>query len=212
MVGKITIHMIPPSAAFAKMIRRHAHDIRNHCSGIDMDATLLEMLSEDTEMTAVSVRLKKQVARIEADLKLLLVKLDTPQPVSLTVGDLLQLWKMKLGTVELAAITVAWPTPGTFPAIMLDPRIVVPLLCDFTFRLGERQPGEPLEITVREQGNRIRISVIPAMDFLALPQDYMDEVQTLLEAGGMSVESTLDPATSRWTVSFDVPCTGLSGT
>ena len=170
------------------------------------------MLSEDTEMTAVSVRLKKQVARIEADLKLLLVKLDTPQPVSLTVGDLLQLWKMKLGTVELAAITVAWPTPGTFPAIMLDPRIVVPLLCDFTFRLGERQPGEPLEITVREQGNRIRINVIPAMDFLALPQDYMDEVQTLLEAGGMSVESVLDPAASRWTVSFEVPCTGLSGT
>lgn len=192
--------------ALTKMIRRHAHDIRNHCSGIDLDATLVAELSEDVEMSAAAVRLQKQVARIEADLKLLLVKLEKPNPVSLTVTDLLQLWKLKLGTLEHGAIAVIWPPEGTFPPIMLDPRVVLPLLCDLAFRLSQPQRGDSLEITVRQEDFRIRFSVITTMDHLPLPQDYMEEAETLLEAGGIVAESALDPANSRWTFNFDVPC------
>lgn len=204
--GIFNIHMILQTAALDKIIRRHAHDIRNHCAGIDLEAALVAELSDDPEVMAASVRLNKQVARIEADLKLLLLKLETPQPVCITVADLLHLLKLKVGKLHGGAIPITWPAAETFPPIMLDPRVLLPLLCDLLFRLSEARPGEPLGITVREAGDRIRIGVMATMDYLPVPQDYLDEMRTMLEAGGIPVESALDPAGSRWTVSFDIPC------
>ena len=190
-----------------KLFRRHAHDVRNYCSGIDIDAILLADLSEDPETTAIASRLRKQVARIEAELKLLLLKLEDPRPVTLTLGDLLQLWRMKLQSLTKGSADVDWPEEldglgGV--SLTLDSRLVVQVLCNFCAWTWDRQPAATLQVKIRKEMNRMIIDLIHPVGAHS-PAEYVEENATVLAAGGLELSAAREPGAPLWIISLAIP-------
>ena len=199
---------LPPQENMLKFVRRHAHDVRNHCSGIDLDATLLAELSEDPEIMAIATRLKKQVARIELDLKLLLLKMEEPRPVTITVGDLIQLWRMKLQPVPGARGSVNWPEVSAGTPITLDTRLTVQALCDLALRAWDGDPSASLEVMVRSEAGRVLLDVIHPPGGPQPAANFVEEMAAVLALGGLDMNVTLDPGSRQWIITLAIPING----
>lgn len=191
-----------------KFIRRHAHDVRNHCSGIDLDAMLLVELSDDPELSAMALRLKKQVARIELDLKLLLLKMEEPRAVTLTVGDLLQLWRMKITPLSNGIGSIVFPEKDGETPIALDSKLTLQALCDLTLRTWDRHPGAALEVTTRITPQLVMLDLIHPAQGLAPKTDLMEEMAAVLAVSGLRLHCALDPTGERWVVTLAIPLNG----
>lgn len=200
---------LPEPDLMYRLIRRLTHDVRNHCSGIDLDATLLGELSEDPEMSAMALRLKRQVARIESDIRFLLLKLEASHPVTVSVGDLLQLWRMKLPSAAESP-SIIWPD-ATGPSVTVDSRLVVQVLCDLTLRAWERNPGLAMEVEVRVNPHQVVIELIQSPEGLAGPADYLNDTAALLAARGLQLSSSEDPSKKAMVICLAIPAAGSPG-
>jgi hypothetical protein len=191
--------------ALHKLFRRHAHDVRNHCSGIDLDATLLAELGGDPETAAIATRLKKQVARIEADLRLLLLKLEDPQTVTLTLGDLLQLWRMKLQPLDRRSSAMVWPEIQGGPSISLDTRLTVQVLCNLAIKIWDCHPDAAIEVVPHVGTERVVLDLVLPPDGPGPPADYVKETSAVLAAGGLGLALKRQPPDDRWLISLEIP-------
>ncbi len=191
--------------ALQKLFRRHAHDLRNHCSGIDLDATLLAELAGDPENAAIATRLKKHVARIEADLRLLLLKLEDPQTVTLTLGDLLQLWRMKLQSLDRRSSAMVWPEIQGGPSISLDSRLTVQVLCNLAVRIWDRHPEAAVEVVPQVETERVVLNLVLPRDGPGPPADFVNETSSVLAAGGLALALKRHPSDDRWLISLEIP-------
>lgn len=191
-----------------RFIRRHAHDVRNHCSGIDLDAILLMELSDDQEIRASAQRLKKYVARIELDLKLLLLKLEEPRAVTLTVGDLLQLWRMRITPLSAGMGSIVFPERGGETPIALDTKLTLQALCDLTLRTWDSHPGAALEVTTRLEPPLVMLDLIHPPQGLQPSRDLMEEMAAVLAVSGLRLHSALDPARERWVITLAISLHG----
>lgn len=192
------------SSALYKLFQRLAHDVRNHCSAIDLDATLLPELSDDPQVAAVAGRVRKQVARIEADLKLLLLKLEDPRPITLTVDDLLQIWRMKLKPLAAGTAAVIWPEVPAGASITLDSRLTVQVLSSFCAWTWDRQPGSKIEVAVRAEPSRVIIDLILPQGSEP-PADYVMETAEVMAVGGLQLSAARDISGTRCMISLVVP-------
>ncbi|MES2466452.1 MAG: hypothetical protein V4675_04050 [Verrucomicrobiota bacterium] len=190
-----------------RLIRRHTHDLRNHCSGIGLAATLLEELSEDPEVTATAHRLKRQVALIEFDIKLLLLTLENPCPVTVSVSDLLQFWRMKLQSLGEESLAITWPE-ACEASVALDSRLVVQVLSDLTLRAGARNPGLCLEVVVRLHPQMVVIDLVEPREGLKPPADYVNDSAAILAERGLKLTASADIAGDRWATSLSIPLDG----
>ena len=190
-----------------RLIRRHTHDLRNHCSGIDLAVTLLEELRDDPEVTATALRLKRQAALIEFDIKLLLLTLEEPCPVAVSVGDLLQFWRMKLQTLGEGSPAITWPQ-ACEASVALDARLVVQVLSDLTLRAGARNPGLCLEVQVRLHPQMAIIDLMEPRGGPRPPSDYVDDAAAILAERGLKLTASTDIAVDRWATSLFIPLDG----
>jgi hypothetical protein len=197
---------LPDPELMYRLVRRHTHDLRNHCSGIDLDATLLGELSTDPEVAAMALRLKRQVARIESDIKFLLLKLEESNPVTVSVGDLLQLWRMKLQPLTTDTPPIAWPDISG-PSVTLDSRLVVQVLCDLTLRAWDRNPALPMEVQVRRIPEQVVIELIQTPDGFQAPVEYLNDTAALLMARGLQLIASTSPSGTGWKTSLLIPLT-----
>lgn len=201
---------LPASETMVKFVRRHAHDVRNHCSGIDLDASLLAELSDDAEITAMAGRLKKQVARIELDLKLLLLKIEEPRPVTITTADLVQLWRMKLEPVSVGAGSILWPEASAGIPITLDTKLTVQALCELAVRSWDRHPVAALEVAMRIKPEQVMLDLIQPPDGLQPAADFIEEMAAVLAVGGLQLSTARDELGERWVTTLVIPVSNPS--
>lgn len=175
---------------------------------MNLDATLLGDLSDDPDITAIADRLKTQVAKIEFDLKLLLLKMEEPRPVTLTVGDLLQLWRMKLKPLSLGAGSMIWPEAGGETPITLDTRLTIQALCDITLRAWDLHPGVSLEVKLHKEPERVRLDLILPPQRIPLAADFLEEMAAVLAVGSLQLDSAWEPDGERWVITLAIPLGG----
>ena len=195
----------PDTETLLKLFRRHAHDVRNHCSGIHLDAALLAELGDDVEIADMAARLKKQVGRIEAELKFLLLQLEEPQFLTLTVGDLIQLWRMKLKLRPPEDGLLVWPEEDSSVSITLDSRLTVQALCELTTGAMERHPHSKLEVAIRNEPQSAVVELKEPACGAQPPSKEMEEWARILHRGGVALECRYDDAAERWCIVVQIP-------
>jgi hypothetical protein len=161
--------MDPPadshSPEIVAIIRQHAHDVRNHINSLDLEAAMLgEGLTDDTTAGAL-VRIRRQIAQVEAAVSTLCVKFLEPQPMDVPVLDLVYLWKNQIQslpspprvdwavnagrqivTVDLNALLVVLRELVISAATScLEAAVFVAVTCDTEFVIEIRHAARPPE-------------------------------------------------------------------
>ena len=184
--------------AIYKRIRRHAHDVRNHFGGIDLEATLVRELIDDVEVGAAAARIRRHLDQLEGCVRSMLMMVEEPRPVTVAAEDLLQLWRMKLGNYEARQQAIEWPAAGEPLTITVDVRPVVHVLCKVTLAAWQRSSGIPLQATWKSAGGTLVLGLVEAPHEACLPQSLLDEANDLLSAVKVQFSHAQDPQTGKW--------------
>ena len=203
----------PPDAEFVnarevtfERIRRHAHDVRNHFGGINLETTLIRELVSDEEVGASAERIRRHLEQLEGCVRaLLLMMVEEPRPVTVAAGDLFQLWRLKLGNYEARQQAIEWPPARESLTITVDVRIVVHVLCKITWAAWQQSPGAPLQATWESSGGTLVIGLVEASRAAPLAQGLLDEAHELLSATGAQFNHAQDVATGKWITELTFP-------
>ena len=190
-------------ALIIKLLRRHVHDVRNHCSGLDLDASLLAEISDDPETVALAARLKNQVSRIESDLKAILLKVDDSRPIAVTTGDLLQIWKLRVSKLAGAEDLIEWPGSSGSTPVFLDSRLVVQVLTELTIKACSRNRGVAVRIVVDASPEGVSFQLCEPINTI-LPFDYLEETAMLLSSKDAKLSWSQDPDSKEWITALSV--------
>ena len=196
--------IFPDPDLIIKLLRRHAHDVRNHCSGLDLDAALLAEISDNPEILALASRLKNQVSRIETGLKAILLKVEDARPVTVTTGDLLQMWQHRVSGLTGVADVVEWPGTVDAVPILLDSRLVIQVLTELTLKACSRNRGVPVKVVVNVSPHSVAFSLCEPISAI-LPEDYMEETARVLTPRGAQLQWALDSDSPERRTTLSVP-------
>lgn len=94
-----------PYADVAGFVRQHAHDVRNHLNGLDLEAALLTDIVTDPEAAESISRLRAQIRETANSLRALSGRFAPPQPSrgSIAAGDLFLIWQDEANRLGLEA-------------------------------------------------------------------------------------------------------------
>ncbi len=198
----------PDREVLFKMVHRHAHDIRNCFGGLDLEATLIGELSGDPEVEASVDRIKSHLKMMDGYVKTLLMMFDSPRPVVVTAGDLLQLWRLKLGNYQSSNQIIEWPAGHELMPISVDTRAVVHVLCNLTLAAWQRAPGSPLLATLEVAEGNLVLGLTEGFPGNPLPQHILCEAEGLIGRQGGDFKHQQDPVTGGWLTRISLPGAG----
>ena len=131
-----------------RVIRKHVHDVRNSINSLDLESALLAELTADAYVRDSLSRMRAELTQLEATIKSFLFKFVEPQPMRLTAGDLLQLWKHQIAPLENASHQIVWSTPPPTSDLTIDAHAVVSVLRESVITAWRRAHGCLLKAAV----------------------------------------------------------------
>lgn len=170
-----------------------------------MEATLISELSEDPEVAESVVRIKRHLQMMDGYVKTLLMMVDTPRPVVVTAGDLLQLWRLKLGNHQSLNQTIEWPTGHELLPMSVDTRAVVHVLCNLTLAAWQRSPDSPLLATLEVAEGTFTVGLAEGPHENPLPQHILFEAEGLIVRQGGDFKHFQDLGSGRWLTKISLP-------
>lgn len=181
-----------------KIVRRHAHDVRNHLNVLDFDATLLGALISQPEAVAILQRMRVDLAQLDAAVKALGLRFEAPRPVVVAAGDLLQLWKLEVNRMGLVGSPVDWSAVHETAPVTVDPNAVVSVLREVTLAACKRACGLPLKASVWTDGASVVVDLLEPAHGVPMPEDLIEESARLIKANGGRLSHIQNAATQEW--------------
>lgn len=196
---------ISPSGDLALIVRRHAHDVRNHLNGLELNATLLGELVEDPDAADTVAQMRRILTQLEENIKSLLIRFDEPRPVMVAAGDLLQLWKMQVRRFEGPEQQLQWPESQVTQSLEVDAKAVVSVLCELTLAAWKRGNGQPLQAGLTVADEEVTVSLSEPGQRLPFPQDLASATGRFIGLHGGRMESGPDESGQAWVTSLTFP-------
>lgn len=196
---------VSPPADLALIVRRHAHDVRNHLNGLELNATLLGELVEDPDAAETVGQMRRILAQLEENIKSLLIRFDEPRPVMVAAGDLLQLWRMQVRRFEGTDQQLMWPDVQISQSLEVDAKAVVSVLCELTLAAWKRGNGQPLQAGLKLVEGEVTVSLSEPGQRLPFPQDLASATARFISLHGGRMESGADGTGQFWVTSLTFP-------
>lgn len=182
------------------MIRRHAHDVRNHLNALELDTMLLEELVADETAKRSLAQMRRHCLMLETEIRMLLVKFDPPRPVTVAAGDLIQLWKLQVDRLSGPELQVVWPENTIAATLTLDVKAVVAGLTEWTLAAGRRSHGKPLTVSLDlagpDKNGPVRIGVREPQGILPASAELLETMTFQMRKHGVRFSCAPDPVTS----------------
>lgn len=134
----------------AGFIRQHTHDLRNELNGLDLEAALLADIVTDAEATEGVARMRAEIRKIAADLRVLSSKFlePHPNPVRLSAQDLFLIWQDQLGELTKKP-DMAWTSTLEEEFVSVDPTAVSAALREVLANAHSFGTGAKLQASAR---------------------------------------------------------------
>ena len=190
--------MIEEPKQTEQIIRHHAHEVRNHLNGLDLEARLLAELSTDAGVLESLARTRAQLSHLEAAVKSLIFKFAEPQPIQLTAGDLLQLWKFQISPWEDADHKISWSAPLVSRAVHLDAHAMVSVLRALVMAAWTRTPGAVLQGAVRTTAQTVSAELREPSPKTPPGAEALREDRRLVELNGGTLAAGEDRGAGQW--------------
>lgn len=187
-----------------RIVRRHAHDVRNHLNILELESVLLGELISDPAVLESVRRIRTQLTQLDATVKALLFKFTEPCPTVVAAGDLLQLWKRQVSPLVSSKQAIQWPAAYETSQLSVDPNAVVFALRELTIAAWKRARGAPLKAFIHAKGDVVMIELSEPANEAPMTGDLMEDAVRLLHANGGRFDHTQISATGEWlsTVTF----------
>lgn len=197
----------PSPADAGKVVRQHAHDVRNQLNSLELGVTLIqELASGDEEVVSTLSQMRQALALIEASLKLVVRRFSEPRPVSIPAWELAGMWRSGLALLLPSNQTVDWIPPEPTLTFWLDPAGVGTLMTDLILTISRRSKGRPLRILFRRKPDGFSAVELrePPQD-LQLGQAFLEDFAgQIIRHGGQSTHSK-EEVTGEWVYLLTFP-------
>jgi hypothetical protein len=211
----------PRLAAF---IRQHAHDVRNHLNGLDLEAALLaDLIAEgDPEAGGSVTRLRAQLRRLATDLRTLSGKFADPHPSRAPIGarELWLIWQDQVASSPPGP-AVEWTEQIGPERVDVDASVLAGVFRELLANAQAFGTGAPLRATVRAEGGRVIFELGEPKTAPLETENWgrvlfastrrggyglgLWEVQRTVEANGGTVQRRYDPETRELTTRLSFP-------
>ncbi|MDB6069944.1 MAG: hypothetical protein JWL81_1115 [Verrucomicrobiales bacterium] len=197
---------VSPPSDLALIVRRHAHDVRNHLNGLELNATLLGELVEDPDAAETVAQMRRILSQLEENIKSLLIRFDEPRPVMVAAGDLLQLWRMQVRRFEGSEHHLLWPDVQAGQSLEVDAKAVVSVLCELTLAAWKRGNGQPLQAGLNCTDGEVTVSLSEPGQRMPFPQDLASATGRFIALHGGLMKSGPDESGHFWVTSLTFSC------
>ena len=190
----------------ARIVRRHAHDVRNYINSLDLEATLLEDVVTDPDATDSLARMRGQLKQLEATVRSLSYKFSEPQPTTLTASDLFRLWMLQVQPMEDATHSLDARGPTDLKVLEIDPNAVVSVLRDLVVGAWHRCAGAKLKVSVRASQTEVIAELREPLPRSASVEESVREHELLIAVNGGRLDYVVhhDAGEAVTTASFPV--------
>lgn len=193
---------------YTKVVRRHAHDIRNHLNGLELDATLIEEFAPDPSLEPMVAQMRRHLTQLEATVKALVAKFTPPRPMAVNSGDVMQLWRMQVSRLTGPEQPIEWVESLENDSLDADLKALIPVMCDLTLAAARRAHGKPLKASLHPGSDSVVAELRepplqgqPPYDLLALEAPFV-------RLHGCRLEMVEDQVTHEWLTLVTFPRQG----
>lgn len=184
--------MTDDSQRIDRVIRKHVHDVRNSINSLDLESALLAELTADANVRESLSRMRAELTQLEATIKGFLFKFTRPQPMCLTAGDLLQLWKRQIAPLENASHQIVWSTPPPASDLTIDAHAVVSVLRESVITAWRRAPGCLLKAAVSASAQGVVVELREPLPRMAADAGALDEHRRIVLLNNGTFEMSED--------------------
>lgn len=190
----------------ARIVRRHAHDVRNHLNILELESVLLGELINDPAANAAVRRIRTQLAQLDNTVKALLFKFIEPRRAVVAAGDLLRLWKHQVTPLVSSEQSIEWPATYETRQLNVDSNAVVFVLRELTVAAWKRTRGVPLKASLHANADTVVVELWESANTAPLSEDLMEDAAKLIHANGGRFERSQIPGSGEWltTLTFAV--------
>ncbi len=182
----------------ARIVRRHAHDVRNHLNILELESVMLGELMSDPAAIATIRRIRTQLVQLDNTVKALLFKFTEPRLAVVTAGDLLQLWKNQVTPLLSPEQSMEWPATSETSQLSVDVNAVAFVLRELTVAAWKRAPGFPLKAALHANADTVVVELREPAHDVPMNGDLMDDVTKLIQANGGGFDRAQIPGTGEW--------------
>jgi len=200
--------MIPQEKRLEQIIRHHAHEVRNQLNSLELEAQLLAELSTDVGVLESLARTRVELGHLEATVKSLVFKFAEPQPIHVTAGDLLQLWKFQVSPWANANHRISWSSPLSSRSVHLDAHAVVSVLRALVMAAWGRTPEAALHGAVRTTAQTVIAELREPIPKAPPRAEALREHRQLVELNGGTLEAGEDRPAGQWVSALSFPAHG----
>lgn len=182
-----------------RIIRRHAHDLRNHLNALELDAMLLEELLDSPDAGALLDRMRANFLLLNEMVRSLMAKFEASDSVVVAAADLLQLWKYKVISFESPFQRIEWQTVSGTGSLTVNKNVVLSVLSELTLAAWKRAAGQPLRAALQvAPDGTVSIQLREPANDTPLPEDLIKESARFIAADNGRLEHRQDHATGEW--------------
>ncbi len=140
----------------AHFIRQHTHDVRNELNGLDLEAALLAELVPDGEPAEGVARIRAQIHRLAADLRMLAGKFAEPHPsrAIYEARELFLIWQDQLTALDPAPL-VEWSDTLGVEQVNVDAAALAEVFRELLANAQAFATGAPLHATAHVQDRAV---------------------------------------------------------
>jgi len=197
-----------------RLVRKHAHDVRNHLNAIELGATLIgEIGGEDPDIDATVKQIQQQLTQTEAALKSLVMKFAAPgpSPGPVPAAGLLEFSKQRLDAESASIQTIEWPAEVDGTCLLaVDMEPLAPLFCELILAAVRRSSGKPLKISLLPEPSAVLLELREAPQNSPPPAETLEEAAWIIRRLGGELVSFQDPESEEWVTRLTLPA--YSGT
>lgn len=190
----------------ARMVNRHAHDVRNHLNFLDLSMQILteEVTTEDGE--TLLGKMQQELAQVEATLRSLLLRFNPPEPSPVSTLDLVQMWKTQTPASADSGKLIDWLSNDASAVVRLDAKVIAAVLREITQMAWKRVDGQSLQATVRiSDGTQVILEILEPAQTQAMPADLLAEWTQAVQANGGALEHDKCPENASWSTRLVFP-------
>lgn len=190
----------PLEPRVTKVVRKHAHDVRNYINSLDLECSFLEELLTDPDGVETARRMRVQLRQLELVVKSLSYKFAECHPGTITAADLLQLWKYQVEALDDKG-TIEWSAPTAPMVVTLDSGAIVLVLRELVMEAWAR--NRAVKAGVRTSGDEVVAELVWSSPAGAAVDP--EEHRRLVEMSGGKLERAYDEAAGAWVITLSFP-------
>ncbi len=140
----------------AGFVRQHTHDLRNELNGLDLEAALLADIVTDPEALEGVARMRAEIRKIAANLRVLSAKFADSRPnlLRLPAQELFLIWQDQLREMP-AKSAVEWTGSLGTEQVNVDPMALAAAFREMLANAQAFGTGAPLRATARASDGRV---------------------------------------------------------